>query len=253
MPFSLRILFLLVAAVCCLGVPSVAAQTVLFDESHGQPFVTSRSGALDLSDLAALYQANGFTVTNHADGLTRETLSSVDVLVLSGPFLPLSDRELEAVVEFVNAGGGLAILLHIAPPVARLLHALDVDFTNGTLREPSQAIDGNPLNFKVVNMAEHPVTEGLDSFSAYGAWALRGTAPHSKIIAETSQYSWVDLSRDNQLSKGEPVQAFGVMVAGSIGHGRYVVIGDDALFQNRFFTDSNRQLALQLIHWLGSE
>ncbi len=92
--------------------------------------------------------------------------------------------------------------------------ALDVDFTNGTLREPSQAIDGNPLNFKVVNMTEHPITEGLDSFSAYGAWALRGTAPHSKIIAETSQYSWVDLSRDNQLSKGEPVQAFGVMVAG---------------------------------------
>ena len=91
---------------------------------------------------------------------------------------------------------------------------------------------------------------GLDSFSLYGAWALRGTASHSQIIAETSQHGWVDLDHDNQLSEEDAVQQFGVAVAGEAGAGRYVVFGDDAIFQNQFFDEPNRQLALQMIRWL---
>ena len=72
------------------------------------------------------------------------------------------------------------------------------------------------------------------------------------ILAETSPYGWVDLDRNNQLTEGDAVQMFGVMVAGEIGRGRYAVLGDDAVFQNRFFDESNRQLAIQLINWLGS-
>ena len=231
---------------------SVAAPTVLFDESHGQQFVIGKNGPLDLSELANLYQVNGFTVSRHTDGLNKEALASVDVLILSGPFLPLSESEVEAVIEFVDAGGGLAIMLHIAPPVRALLHRLDVDFTNGTLRETNQVIDGNPLNFKVGIMVDHPVTAGLDDFSVYGAWALRGTAPHTMILAETSPHGWVDLDRNNQFTKGDAVQMFGVMVAGEIGRGRYVVLGDDAVFQNRFLDEPNRLLALRLINWLGS-
>lgn len=246
------IFFLAMIVVCCLATHSVAAPVVLFDESHNQQFVIGKSGPLDLSELAALYQANGFAVSSHSDGLSKETLVSVDVLVLSGPFKPLSSRELEAVIEFIDAGGGLAIMLHIAPPVRNLLHRLDVDFTNGTLREANQIIDGDLLNFKVSSMAEHPVTAGLESFSVYGAWALRGTAPHTMVLAETSQHGWVDLNHDNKLAEGDAVQTFGVMVAGKIGKGRYVVIGDDAVFQNRFLDEPNRKLGLQLIDWLGS-
>ena len=247
-----RAQLLAVIAVFCLTTSAVAAPVVLFDESHGQHFVAGKSGPLDLSELAALYQANGFTVTSHSAGLTEETLASVDVLILSGPFLPLSDREIEAVIGFIDAGGGLAIMLHIAPPVRDLLYRLDVDFTNGTLRETSQVIDGNPLDFKVSRMAAHPLTAGLESFSVFGAWALRGTARHTTIVGETSPHGWVDLDHDNRLSTGDAVQTFGVMVAGEIGRGRYAVLGDDAVFQNRFLDQPNRQLALRLVGWLGS-
>ena len=180
MQLSPRIFLLAMIAVCCLTTYSVAAPVVLFDESHSQQFVIGKSGPLDLSGLAALYRANGFTVLSHSDGLSN-----------------------------------------------------------------------NPLNFKVSIMAEHPVTAGLESFSIYGAWALRGTAPHSMVLAETSQHGWVDLNHDNQLAKGDVVQTFGVMVAGKIGKGRYVVLGDDAVFQNHFLDGPNRQLALRLINWLG--
>ena len=32
---------------------------------------------------------------------------------------------------------------------------------------------------------------------------------------------------------------------------KYVVLGDDAVFQNRFLDEPNRQLALRLVNWLG--
>jgi len=49
------------------------------------------------------------------------------------------------------------------------------------------------------------------------------------------------------------MQPFGVVVVGHLGQGRYVVFGDDALFQNRFFDESNRRLAINLVNWLGTD
>lgn len=250
MHFLLRTLFLCSLILSLYVSYSFAAPLVLFDEGHAQQFLIGRSGDLDLSRLASIYQEQGAVVSSSMEELNKASLTAVDVLVISGPFRPLTDAEVEAVVDFIQAGGGLAVLLHIAPPVRDLLSRLEVDYTNGTLREARDLIDDNPQNFKVTSLAEHPLTAGLKSFSIYGAWALRGTASHSAILAETGEKSWVDLDRDRKFSSNDAVQPFGVMVAGEIGKGRYVVIGDDALFQNRFLDDSNRQLAINLIHWL---
>jgi hypothetical protein len=249
--FILRVMFL-----CLLIVPPYthycfAAPVILFDEGHAQQFLTGKSGALDLSDLAELYQERGAVVTSSVEELSKDSLAAVDVLVISGPFRPLSATEIEAVIEFIHAGGGLAVLLHIAPPVRDLLHQLEVDYTNGTLRETRDVIGENPQDFKITSLAEHPLTAGLDSLSIYGAWALRGTAPHTTILAKTGEKSWVDLDRDRTFSRNDAVQSFGVVVAGEIGQGRYVVIGDDALFQNRFLDNANRQLAVNLVDWLS--
>lgn len=230
---------------------SFSAPVVLFDESHRQQFTIGKEGPLDLSDLSALYEGKGFLVRSEAAPLTADTLNAVDVLVISGPFLQLSDDEVNAVVQFVENGGGLAMMLHIAPPLGDLLHRLEVDFTNGTLREVKQVIAENPLDFRVNDFADHPVTMGLESISLYGSWALRGTAPHVVSLAQTSKHGWVDLDRDNRPSQADAMQKFTVMVAGELGQGRYVVIGDDAVFQNRYLDESNRQLAIQLMDWLS--
>ncbi len=230
---------------------AVAAPRVLFDESHAQQFLTRNQGALDLSALATLLRNQGLVVDSTRQSLTSDLLADVDVLVISGPFKPMDDNELQAVLKYLEAGGGLAVMLHIAPPVGALLHRLDVDFTNGSLRETAQLIDGNPLDFKVSKLTAHPVTDGLTGFSVYGCWALRGTAPHVSILAETSEHGWVDLDRNNQLSQGDAVQSFGVIAAGEFGKGRYVIVGDDALFQNQFLDESNQKLAINIANWLS--
>lgn len=239
-----------VITVLTLAASAYAAPVVLFDETHAQQFLIDKDGPLDLSGLAGAYRANGFLVKSSEGKLHAKELASVDLLVLSGPFRPLDPGEVEAVLDFVGAGGGLAVMLHIPPPALNLLRQLHVDVANGTLHEEGAAIDGNPLYIKVSRLADHPVTAGLESFSVYGCWALRGAADHVETLAETGTHGWVDLNQDGKFTGADAMQSFGVLVAGQLGQGRYVVFGDDTLLQNRFFDEPNRRLAINMANWL---
>lgn len=246
--FSLALICAIAALT--LAAAAFAAPVVLFDEAHAQQFLIGKDGPLDLSRLAEAYRANGFEVRSSAGALNDSELDSVDLLVLSGPFRPLDPGELKAVLDFVRDGGGLAVMLHIPPPALNLLQQLHVDVANGILHEEAAAIDGNPLYIKVSKLADHPVTAGLESFSVYGCWALRGIADHVAVLAETGMHGWVDLDQDRRFSNADAMQPFAVAVAGQLGQGSYVVFGDDALFQNRFFDEHNQRLALNLANWL---
>jgi len=239
-------LLLLAGWTCALAEP-----VVLFDEGHGQRFLVGQQGPLDLSGLGELFENAGYTLLTSPAPLTPELLKGVDTLVISGAFISLKPEEVDAVQAFVASGGGLAVMLHIAPPLSNLLARLEVDFTNGTLREMKQLIGDNPLDFRVTDLTPHPLFENLDGFSVYGSWALRGTAEFAKDLARTTDHGWVDLNRDNRLGKGDAAQTFAVLVAGELGDGRFAVFGDDAIFQNRFLDNDNRQLASNLARWLG--
>ncbi|MGD0585209.1 MAG: DUF4350 domain-containing protein [Oryzomonas sp.] len=225
-----------------------AAPTVVFDQGHGQRFTVSDPGELQLSKLADTLRASKITITPVATPLSDDTLKSAAGLVISGAFKPLQPEEVDAVARFVQNGGRLAIMLHIAPPLDNLLTRLGVDYSNSVLHERRNVID-NDLNFRVTDLSASPLFSGITSFSAYGVWALKpGTS--SSAIARTSPEAWVDLKGDNILSEGDAVGAFAVVVMGSLGKGDFVVFGDDAIFQNRFLDNNNRKLAINMGTWL---
>ncbi len=226
---------------------------VLFDEGHGQRFVAGGDGPLDLSYLAGIFRGQGSRVLSHAGPLTDADLSEVRALVISGPFVPLSADEIAAVSRFVEAGGTLALMLHIGPPLAELLHEFGVDFSNGVIREDADIIDDEPLNFQVSRLPGHPLFDELERFELYGGWALMSFDQRSQPIASTGPKAWVDLNGDKLPSSGDAIQSFGVVVAGRAGAGRFVVFGDDGMFQNRFLGDNNRKLAANLGRWLIAE
>jgi hypothetical protein len=225
-----------------------AAPAVAFDQGHGQRFTIGDSGELQLSKLAETLRASKITVTTIAAPLSDDTLKGTAGLVITGAFKPLQPEEVEAVVRFVQNGGRLAIMLHIAPPLDNLLTRLDVDFSNSVLHERKNIIDKD-LNFRVTDLSDSPLFSGINSFSAYGVWALKPGAS-SSAIARTSPEAWVDLKGDNIFSEGDAVGAFAVVVTGALGKGYFVVFGDDAIFQNRFLEDNNRKLAVNLGTWL---
>lgn len=227
-----------------------AAPVLLIDQGHDQRFVVEKDGPLHLSGFAGVLKEEGWDVRVGTSSLTAEALAGVDALVISGPFGKLHAAETDAVLTFLARGGRVALMLHIPSPLADLVHHLDTDFTNYVLSEQENVIDGDQRNFRVKNLVSNPLFGSLDSFSIYGGWALTNTTERAAVVAATSDKGWVDLDGDRKLTKGDAVQPFGVVVEGISGAGRFLIFGDDAIFQNKFLDPQNRQLARNLARWL---
>jgi hypothetical protein len=242
-----------VLMVFCSASFAGAGPTVLFDQGHGQKFVLDKNGPLDLSSFADVVRKSGCQLKVLDGPLTRASLSGVDALVISGAFHPLAPDELQVVASYLAQGGRLCVMLHIGMPVGALLQQLGVNYSNGVIHETENVILNDPLNFRVTRLERHPLTAGLQRFSAHGAWALMNKADTARIIARTSPTAWVDLNGDHKLSSVDAVQSFGVMVTGSYGKGQFVVFGDDAIFQNKFLESDNMLLARNLAEWLKGE
>jgi hypothetical protein len=247
---KMRYLLLLTMWIVLAAEFALAAPVVLFDEGHGQPFHAQGQGPLDLSLLAGRFAAAGFDVRVATEPLDRVPLPDAAALVISGAFKPLTADERTAVQGLLARGGSLAVMLHIAPPLAGLLEMLHIGYANGILHDSSRAIDNNPQDFRVSGLARHPLTSGLADFAVHGSWALRATAADIQPLAWSSRNGWVDLERDGQPGPGDVVGPFAVAATGSYGPGRYVVFGDDALFQNRYLAGGNLQLADNLARWM---
>jgi len=231
--------------------PSWAAETVvLFDQGHGQRFLIQEKGALDLSVLADIFREQQAEVRSSAGRLTAETLAPVDVLVVAGPFVPLSREESAAIMKFLEDGGSLVVLVHIAEPLKPLFGPLGVGIAVLPVYEQKDIIGNQPRDFRVTELAPHPLTENLESFSMYGAWPLLNTVANIEVVASTSETAWIDLDRDGVPGGKDPIQAFPLVLSGKTGRGRFVVFGDDAIFQNRFMDDHNTRLAKNLSAWL---
>jgi len=247
-----HLLLTVLLSVVSLVNTAIAAPKLLFDQGHGQAFVIDNNGELQLGQLAEQFRGDGWQVTASADELTLQRLQAVDALVVSGPFRPFSGEELVAIDGFLQAGGRLAVMLHVASPIAPLLNQLGVVHANGVVREGQQdlVLEGEPLNFKVANLKPHPLTKGLEHFALYGAWPLLPEGDNTQSIANTSRSAWVDLDGNNVLSQGDAVQELSVLVIGTTGRGAFAVFGDDAIFQNKFLAGENRTLAANLSRWL---
>ncbi|MSM40027.1 MAG: DUF4350 domain-containing protein [Geobacter sp.] len=233
-----------------IGSSPATAATVLFDQGHNQRFLAGETGPLQLSGLAGQFTQKGFTVTTQNGPLSKEALAGVTALVISGPFAPYTPAEVDAIVDFVEQGGRLAIMLHIGSPLIPLLDRLGVVVSNSVIHEQENIIKDDALNFRVTRFEPGPLSQGLQQFSIYGGWALLNNGPNTAVVARTGDKAWVDLNRDRTLTPGDAVQAFAVAVSGTAGTGRFVVFGDDAIFQNQHLDESNSILAANLVSWL---
>lgn len=248
-------LFLLVAALIALcGCKRVAQPpVVLFDQGHDQQFLVENRGELDLSQLGQIFAAKGFQVRSSPANqpFTDDSLLGISTLIISGAFKPITDTEIQVIKKFLDNGGQLCIMLHISSPLTALLNNLGVAVSNGVIREHNNVPHPeSPTDFFVADLAEHPLTKGVSHINLFGAWAINPEQP-ANAIAKTTSQAWIDLNGNKTFDPaGDAIQAFTVAVTGQLGHGHFVVFGDDAIFQNRFLVGQNQQLANNLASWL---
>ena len=225
-------------------------RTVIFDQGHGQKFVIEKEGDLQLSGLAGLLRKEGYEVKVNAGQLNDAALNAADVLLISGAFQPFSPEEINAIIRHLERGGRLCVMLHIPQPLTALMNRLKVYASNGVIQEEENTINNTPKEFFITKMEKHEITKGLKKIGVHGAWALMtdGTAP--QIIAWTSPKAWIDLNRDGKFNETDVRQSFGVIIAGTLGKGRYIIFGDDAIFQNKFLDQENMPLAKNVADWM---
>ncbi len=233
--------------------PRAAAHTV-FDFSHAEIFSPVANGELDYTSFHEMIKASGVTTTVNTDTITSKRLSGVKTYVIAGPAMGFTEQEGTALRNFVNNGGNLLILAHIAPPVAPITNMFGILISNFVVGEQTNTIDGRAQDFFVTKFSEHPVTSGVEKVAVYGSWGLMAepkAGSSTALVASTSDKAFADLNRNRALNEGEPVQEFGIIATGGLGKGKVVVVADDAPFTNKFLGQAdNRKLAANIIGWL---
>ncbi|HXE99363.1 MAG TPA: DUF6421 family protein [Solirubrobacterales bacterium] len=247
--------------------PKVAR--ILFDEAHSEAWTIRRELAAQMQPAHpedSSYALAAETLGNrdfevHANGersLTRETLAGVDVLVIAHPSdrrweattnarAPLfSDRELDAIEEFVRGGGGLIALgeteqAKYGNNLNQLLTRFGIEVANCTvqdyehhvsapswvLAELESAADGEP------DMVDLLARVRQACFYRAGTLALRNGA---RVIARSS-------------ATASPPQAPLAAVT-EHGAGRVVVLADSDLFGDDCLGQlDNESLWLNLVYW----
>ena len=247
----LRYTALLLTVTAFLSVHSDAfAGRVMFDTSHRVIFSPESEEKLGLKNFLQMFRHKGHAVKTGNAVLSHEGLKDTDCLVLPGPMRPYSKKEIEAMESFVRDGGSLVVLIHIAPPLARLSERFGIIVSNAVIAESENRIGGKPQDFIVKRFASHPLGRGLSGASFYGSWALLPEG-ESVSIADTSPSSWADLNRNRKRDPDEPAMSFSVYAAAEAGKGRIAVIADDAPLANAFIGEAdNGKMAENLIDWV---
>jgi hypothetical protein len=240
---------------------------VLFDESHSESWTVSAERAREMQPenpanssyqrAAALLSARDFSIhRNLHRSLERDTLAEADVLALLHPCDPrwertttphsatLSPQEIEDILAFVRAGGGLLV-------VTEYEHAKYGDNLNDLLApaglriETGTAIDRTAcLNDNIEWLFAEPgestvLTHGVTHACFYRAGWVRALSGETKIAWKTSPRAY-------------PADA-GLIATAQLGKGRIVVMTDSVLFgDERIGAYEHEQLWLNIVHWLSA-
>jgi hypothetical protein len=197
-----------------------------------------------------------FTVERNSSGpLSAEALRGVEVLVLSHPCDPrwerttsrnspaLSPDEVEAVLRWVSAGGGLLVITEYehekyGDNLNELLAPAGIQIENGKVFDRSSCEQGNPEWFLAAPEERSPLGHLAASACFYRAgWCALSGGAHAAWRAGSNAF---------------PPSA-AVIATGRIGDGRVAAVMDSVLFgDERLGEHDHEQLWLNLVYWLAA-
>lgn len=254
---------------------------VLFDEAHNN-FHTITGRYKPFADLMV---SDGYHLVRNRKPFTKASLATFKILIIANALgaedmddegaanSAFTDEECDTVLSWVRSGGSLLLIADHAPfggAAAELAKRFGIEMSNGYTFDPEHSLEGEPsiLVYSVENklLREHPITSGRDDQEkitrviAFTGEALKG--PQDSIAF----LQLADTARDRP-SPEDPKE---VSVAGQsqglamkAGKGRVVALGEAGMItaqvvgleKERFGMNvpgtSNRQLALNIMHWLS--
>jgi hypothetical protein len=259
---------------------------VFLDEAHHN-FHTAGGRYKPFADLIT---SDGYQVIPYTEKFSRTSLRGCDVLVISNALgaramgspeagnPAFTEEECDAVRDWVRAGGNLLLIADHAPMGAaneRLGLRFGVDMSKGYTFDPAnhdeEARSESSIRYDRDNklLGDHPITRGrnagekISKVIAFTGQSVKGP-PDSVAFMKLADTA-IDLTPARAGSEEKRVSAAGRAqgIAFKFGKGRVVVMAEAGMLSaqiggpqkvkfgmNRPGID-NRQLALNIIHWLS--
>lgn len=231
------------------------AKVLLFDTAHSEIFNLDDQAEMGCTSMRDLLTSKGYTIETNSSLFNENVLKGVNTVVIAGPMAQLNQQEAEALMNYLNNGGNLLITVHVSYFIADLSNALGLQLSKGVLGQQQESFEGKAKNFIARGVTEHPLTKNVKGVAVRATWALQplpGNAFGAKSIVASSSDSWVDITANDYYDIGEPRGSYGIIGVSTVGKGKVVVIGDDAVFTN--FTinmASNRTLCENIADWFS--
>ncbi len=222
--------------------PPPPRSKVLFDDTHG-----CRPGAVgDWTQYEAAIVGAGYTVAHHtAATVTLAALQQYHVFVVAMVHASYTAAEKQAIVDFVNGGGGLLIVQDFgnAPwsvPTREVLNLFGANDDNNFMQDPTNHFSPGQFDDVVFdyqrNFLPHPIVNGWKSFHVDAASSLSGGAGWATVV-ETD---------DDSTPSRRPA-----VIARPFGSGRVVAFGDSNTWANHLIANlENKTFGVRCIEWL---
>lgn len=259
---------------------------VLFDEGHANLHRANRT----YRPFVELIRNDGYQVDVTDDAFSARSLAGRDILVISNALgsnernddPAFTEVECAAVEQWVRAGGSLLLITDHYPfghAAQRLADRFGVHMSKGVTEDPTSydgAWDPSHIVYSRENggLPDHPITSGVTRVVTFTgqslsvppgavAFLLLGPSSVDRAPAPRVERSGGDVRVHVEYgdSTGAHGRAQGIALA--VGDGRVVVLGEAAMLsaQRSQFDGSpfgmnvtgydNRQLALNIMHWLS--
>jgi hypothetical protein len=246
---------------------------VLFDNAHGENSMLEDSGAGSFSKFSSLIAKEGYKVGEIHDekDFTLATLKGAEVLVISFPSKKFSNRDVEAILQYVEGGGGLLLtgewgnlhgnadILNTVSQSFKVMFNKDrITDTRHVHEEPVTVLGHRTGTRKVPTYALirkftlHPITHEVKEVGHISGCSL--SAPKYTVLAWSDEQSFADLDGDGELDPDEIVGSFATAVSPDLKKGRVVCLGDTSILTNQYFEQmDNRKFILNILHWLSKK
>jgi hypothetical protein len=215
---------------CCAGYRISDENLIIWDTSHTPVF-----GIENFKELVTIFGAHGLSVKAGKDvrGVTAKCL------ILAGPSQAYSDEEIDSILNYVENGGKLIILIHIPPKINLdpLLLALGFNVSNSILIDENGSTTITATSFE-----KSMITEGVNRLMFFGCYHT------DNAIASCDCFA--DLDGD-KIADEEERGKYGVVGYKKFGEGEVLVITDDAVLMDGLSNHGdNKRFAENIAKWV---
>jgi hypothetical protein len=252
---------------------------ILFDESHDN-FHTANGG---YKPFVQLLTADGYRFRSSSEELSEVCLATADVLIIANAIEPLSDSEINAIVEWVKAGKSLLLISDHPPfasPMKGLCKRFGVNLSGAWTSDPAQKEPGARSSTWIRyrrskgGLGEHPILEGrypgysterINVITSFTGQSIHSETGISLLKLSDQALDYETREQSEKAVGGKSAAGRAQAVAIEFGEGRIVVLAEAGMLTAQvlrflFFTierfgfnrpgNDNRQFALNIMHWL---